>query len=118
MSTESESSFKLRRSDIIAICGALLIFVGQIVSYTIMSEKVNVCAEWQKVNHKLPACVDINTNWIKRNMDLPGAVLTNQNDLRYVGKEMEKLTKKLDEVNNTLIWFKNNGSSQKKFDGG
>jgi len=118
MPIEADSGFKLRRSDIIAICGALIIFVGQIVSYTIMSEKVNVCAEWQKVNHKLPACVDINTNWIKRNMDLPGAVLTNQNDLRYVGKEMEKLTKKLDEVNNTLIWFKNNGSSQKKFDGG
>lgn len=116
MSAESEPSFKLRRSDIIAICGALLIFAGQIVSYTIMSEKVNVCAGWQKENQKLPACVEANTNWIKHNMDLPDAVLTNQNDLRYVGKEMGKLTKKLDEVNNTLIWFKNNRPIQKKFD--
>ena len=118
MSAESEPSFKLRRSDIIAICGALLIFVGQIVSYTIMSEKVNICVEWQKANHKLPACVDANTKWINRNINMPGAVLTNQNYLTYFGKEVEKLTKKLDEVNNTLIWFKNNRPVQKKFNGG
>lgn len=103
--------FKMRRNEIILVISVLINFLvwggTWIWQGAIVTKEIKRNTEYREKHADISACVDSNTHWIDHNRDLPNRVLINQIDLKYFGKEMEKLTDQLAAVNKNLTWFRN-----------